>query len=549
MKKTKLRIAIAQMNTLVGDIAGNAQKVVDYAQQAKTNLSADIIIFPELTLSGYPPEDLLLRLDFYRNVQQALELVRKAVTGIYVFLGYPRLVQGKHYNSAAVIYNKKIIATYDKQHLPNYGVFDEQRYFKAGQQSCTVEIFNTKIAVAICEDLWFSDVIQQAKSSKAKLMLALNASPFDMNKPYLREKIMGQRAKEVGLPIVYTNCVGGQDELVFDGGSMVLDAKGKTVQNLGHFNEQLAVAEFIIESRQVKPLVKPLLPTPSTEEFVYNALVLGVRDYIEKNRFKGAVIGMSGGIDSALTLAVAVDAIGKDRVKTVTMPSRYTRKMSVTDAFKCSEMMGVECSEISIEPMFQATLSSLTEEFRGLKPDTTEENIQARCRGILLMAISNKKGYIVLSTGNKSEMAVGYSTLYGDMVGGFCVLKDVPKTLVYRLVNYRNSISPVIPKRIITRPPSAELAPNQVDQDSLPPYEILDEILARYVENDESFKEIVAAGFAEKEVRKVLAMVDRNEYKRRQSPPGVRVTARAFGRDRRYPITSGYSQDNNLGKK
>jgi NAD+ synthase (glutamine-hydrolysing) len=540
MAKNKITIAIAQLDFLVGDIAGNTEKIINYASKARDELQADIVVFPELALSGYPPEDLLLRTDLYKQVNKALNLVRQTVTGIYILLGYPQLAKGKRYNSAALIYHKKVIATYQKQHLPNYGVFDEQRYFQAGSKPCVVKIFNTNVAISICEDIWFADVMQQAKRAGAKMMLTLNSSPFDMYKPSLREQIIAKRAKEGKMPLVYVNCVGGQDELVFDGGSMVLDAKGKVTQSVGFFAEKLMVAEFVLVGSEVIPKPQPILPVLSVEERVYTALVVGVRDYIEKNHFKGAVIGMSGGIDSALTLAVAVDAIGSARVKAVMMPSRYTRKMSVTDAIKCSAMLGVKCSEISIEPMFQATLTSLAAEFKGLPTDTTEENIQARCRGILLMALSNKEGLIVLSTGNKSEMAVGYSTLYGDMVGGFCVLKDVPKTWVYRLVDYRNKISLVIPKRIITRPPSAELAPGQVDQDSLPPYEVLDAILERYVENDQSLAEIVAAGFAEKEVKKVLTMINRNEYKRRQAPPGVRVTARAFGRDRRYPITSGY---------
>lgn len=539
--KGNLRIAVAQLNFLVGDIAGNTKKIIEYALKAKQELEADIIAFTELAITGYPPEDLLLRDDFYQATQKALQQIRQQVKNIYVVVGYPEQARDGCYNAAAVIYNNKIVANYRKQKLPNYGVFDEKRYFTTASQPCVVNIYGINIAITICEDLWFPEPMAQAAQVSAQLMLSINASPFDMQKPFVREQIMSQRAKEGKMPLVYVNCIGGQDELVFDGGSMILDAKGDVVQHIGFFAESLTPIDFKI-APHLKPILQKTLPIPHTEERIYKALVLGVRDYIEKNHFPSAIIGLSGGIDSALTLAIAIDAIGKDRVQTISMPSRYTQDMSVADAKTQAKLLGVKCTVIPIEPMFKACLKSLAKEFQGLAPDVTEENIQARCRGLLLMAISNKKGSIVLSTGNKSEMAVGYSTLYGDMVGGFCVLKDVQKTMAYKLAAYRNKISPAIPKRVITRPPSAELADNQLDQDSLPPYPILDAILERYVEQDESLPQIVNAGFDPETVQKVLKMVDRNEYKRRQAPPGVRITARAFGRDRRYPITSGYSK-------
>lgn len=532
-------IAIAQINTLVGDAIGNAKKVITYAMQAH-EMRADIVIFPELTLSGYPPEDLLLRNDFYEQIEKALDLICKTVKDIYLIVGYPKKTRDGNYNAAALIYNHQIIATYHKQLLPNYGVFDEKRYFKQDVETCVVNICGINTAITICEDLWFSEPLIKAVAAGAQLVISINASPFDMYKPFLREQTMQQRAQEGKVPIIYVNCVGGQDELIFDGGSMVINAEGEVTQHIGFFEETLALVNFVFP---FTPVNSQILPIPPTEERIYQALVLGVRDYIEKNYFPYAIIGLSGGIDSALTLAIAVDAIGKNRVTAVSMPSRYTRDISIEDAKIQTTMLGVNFLNISIEPIFQACINSLAAEFEGLPPDTTEENIQARCRGMLLMAISNKKRAIVLSTGNKSEMAVGYSTLYGDMVGGFCVLKDVLKTMVYRLAIYRNKLSPAIPARVIERAPSAELANDQLDQDSLPPYPILDGILERYVEKDLSLSEIIGEGFNEATVKKVLKMVDRNEYKRRQAPPGVKITARAFGRDRRYPITSGFKAD------
>ncbi len=538
--KQKLRIAAAQLDFLVGDISGNTQKIIKYSNKARDELNADIVVFPELAITGYPPEDLLLRSDFYKDVAAALKTLQDSIKGIYVIFGYPEKTTKDRFNAAMVLHNGKIIANYRKQKLPNYGVFDEKRYFVSDTKPCVINLFGVKIALSICEDLWFPGPMSKAAKNGAQLMISINASPFDMYKPSIREQVMSDRAKEGGMPLIYVNCVGGQDELVFAGGTMVLNRTGEVVQHTDFFTEELIPIDFQL-TPEIKPLEHKSLIIPPVEERIYKALVMGVRDYIKKNHFPGAVIGLSGGIDSALTLAIAVDAIGAEKVETISMPSRYTRDMSVEDAEKQAKTQGVGFSIIPIEEMFEATLSSLAPEFEGLKPDVTEENIQARCRGILLMAVSNKKGSIVLSTGNKSEMSVGYSTLYGDMVGGFCVLKDVPKTMVYRLAEYRNKISPVIPERVITRAPSAELAEDQLDQNSLPDYPVLDGILELYIEHDKSVAEIVAAGFDEKIVKKIVTMVIRNEYKRRQAPPGVRITARAFGRDRRYPITSGFT--------
>jgi len=537
----KLRIALAQLNLLVGDIEGNADKIISVATEAHDQHQADLIVYPELALTGYPPEDLLLRPALYLRVEKAIDKIKHAAKDIDLVLGYPEQTVDGSYNKSALFRNGQLISGYYKQHLPNYSVFDEMRYFKPGSTPCVVDVKGVPIAITICEDLCYSEPISQAASAGAKLTLSLNASPFDAGKDEVRKKITAERAIEGNMPIAYVNCVGGQDELVFDGGSMVIDAKGKLCAHAEFFKEELLIVDFEIDE-QASVISQKLPPSLSEEERVYKAITLGIRDYIEKNNFKKAIIGLSGGIDSALTLAIAVDAIGKDRVEAVMMPSRYTQEISITDAKEQADLLGIEYHTISIEPIFQAFLDSLADEFAGLKADTTEENLQARCRGTLLMAISNKKGAIVLATGNKSEMSVGYSTLYGDMVGGFCVLKDIPKTLVYRLANYRNSIAPTIPQRVIDRPPSAELAEGQKDEDFLPPYSILDEILERYIEKDQSVKMIIEAGFEEKTVKQIAKLVDRNEYKRRQAAPGVRISQRAFGRDRRYPITSGYGR-------
>ena len=539
---TTLRIALAQINPLVGDVEGNAARIITAAEQARDELAADVVLFPELCLTGYPPEDLLLRPGLHVRVLRALEEVKRRVSGITLVFGLPQQAAGGLFNAAVVLRDGQLLGSYHKQHLPNYSVFDEKRYFAAGSAPCVVAINGVQVGITLCEDVWHPGPVAQAVAAGARLILNLNASPFHINKGREREEVVRARIKENGVPLVYVNQVGGQDELVFDGESFVMDEMGEVVLRAPAWQEGVWLAEFEVTDEAVRAMPGTVVPAHSLEASVYGALVCGVRDYIEKNGFRGVVLGLSGGIDSALTLAVAVDAIGAARVEAVMMPSRYTADMSVEDAAAEARLLGVDYRVITIEPLFNAFLTSLRDEFAGTQPDTTEENLQARCRGVLLMAISNKKGKIVLTTGNKSEMAVGYATLYGDMAGGFDVLKDVPKTLVFRLAEYRNSISSVIPQRVIDRPPSAELAPDQKDSDSLPPYETLDAILERYVELDQCLEEIVAAGYDEVTVRRVIRLVDRNEYKRRQAAPGVRITRRAFGRDRRYPITSGFGR-------
>ncbi len=535
-----LRIALAQINLLVGDIAGNAQRVLEAARHARDAQGAQAVVFPELTLTGYPPEDLLLRNEMAGRVEQALDRLCAEAVGIDLILGYPRWRAGKRYNAAGVIRDGRIVGEYHKALLPNYSVFDEKRYFEPGGGPCVVDIHGVAVGITICEDIWFQEPAGKAVAAGAKLLLNLNASPFHSGKAPEREELLRKRATEAGVPIVYVNLVGGQDELVFDGGSFVMSAEGELSQRLCFFDECNGVAEFSEARGRYAPKPAAIAPGTSEEEGIYRALVLGVRDYARKNGFKGAVLGLSGGIDSAVTLAIAVDALGADQVDVVLMPSRYTADMSIEDAIRQAETLGVFHRTIPIEPAFDAFLEMLKAEFRGLEPDVTEENIQARCRGIVLMAISNKKGRILLTTGNKSEVSVGYATLYGDMAGGFAPLSDVLKTMVYRLAEYRNRDAEVVPRRVIERPPSAELAPDQQDSDSLPPYEVLDQILIRHVELDQSQAEIVAQGFDEALVMRVAGLVTRNEYKRRQAPPGVRITRRAFGRDRRYPLTNGF---------
>jgi NAD+ synthase (glutamine-hydrolysing) len=542
-----LRIVIAQINLLLGDIEANCQHIIKLAQQARDQHQADVIVFPELTLTGYPPEDLLLRPALRDQVELAVAGICQDVHGIDVIFGAPVKQQDHLFNAALLVRDGQVCASYYKQVLPNYSVFDEKRYFTAGDEPCVVDIAGVPVAISLCEDMWRAGAMASAAAAGAQLVISLNASPYHLNKRDERIAMMRQRITESALPIIYVNLLGGQDELVFDGDSFVVDAQGQVCHQLPPFVETLRVVDLARQS-DGSLLVQSgdCAPALSEEASVYQALVLGVRDYIEKNGFRGVVIGLSGGIDSALTLAIAVDAIGAERVEAVMMPSRYTAQMSIDGARAEAEALGVACQLISIEPAFQAFLESLREEFAGTEVDTTEENIQARCRGVILMAISNKKRYIVLTTGNKSEMSVGYATLYGDMAGGFAPIKDVPKTLVYRLARYRNQCGPqsgVIPLRVLERPPSAELAPEQKDADSLPPYDVLDPILEQYIEQDKSPAEIIRAGFARSDVERVVQLVNRNEYKRRQAPPGVRITRRAFGRDRRYPITSGYREE------
>lgn len=537
----KLHILMAQLNTLVGDFEGNTEKVIAIARDAQDKHEGAVVVFPELTLSGYPPEDLLLRPSIELRVDRSLEALCSAMTGdVYVVVGYPRLVEDKLYNVAGVIHRGEIVAEYHKACLPNYQVFDEKRYFVPGDAAVVVPIHGVSVGLTICEDIWEEEPTTMAREAGAEVLLNLNSSPYHIGKRDERWELVGQRAVQGGFPIVYVNQVGGQDELVFDGGSFAVNRDGSVAAAAPNFEEGNywltvepdAPAEQVTGLRVFTPLTQ--------DEAVWRALVLGVRDYVNKNRFGGVVLGLSGGVDSALTLAVAVEALGPDRVEAVMMPFRYTSQMSVEDAAEQSRTLGVSHKVISIESVYEAFMESLRDEFAGLEPDTTEENLQARCRGVILMSISNKKGSLVLTTGNKSELAVGYSTLYGDMAGGFDVLKDVPKTLVFDICRYRNSLGPCIPQRVIDRPPSAELAPDQKDEDSLPPYDVLDEILSMYVEQDFSAEAIIATGMDRDQVMRVVRLVDLNEYKRRQAPIGVRITKRGFGRDRRYPITSGW---------
>ena len=536
-----LRIALAQLNLLVGDVAGNTQHIVDAIAKARDHLKAQAVAFPELSLTSYPPEDLLFRPGLYRRIDTAMQRLKDAARGIDVIVGYPERAESTLYNAACVLREGKIVANYRKQHLPNYGVFDERRYFLPGDTSCVVDIADVSVGITVCEDLWQPGPIGQSVAGGASVVLNINASPYHRRKHDERVRLVAQRAREHGVPILYLNLVGGQDELVFDGESFVTDSSGTIVQRAAAFEEQLMLVE-VEPGKPAVPKAAELKPLPSDEQSVYQALALGVRDYVTKNGFPGAVIGLSGGIDSALTLCIAVDALGAEKVQGVLMPSRYTSAMSIEDAQALAKGLGVATSTVNIEPMFTTFVDELATKRNANEGNVTEENLQARVRGMILMAISNTAGRIVLTTGNKSEMAVGYATLYGDMAGGFAVIKDVPKTLVYKLAQWRNAKHAVIPQRIFDRPPSAELAPDQKDSDSLPPYDMLDPILERFVERDESPEEIVAAGFDEATVRRVISMVDRNEYKRRQAPPGVRITPRAFGRDRRYPITSGYNR-------
>lgn len=541
MTKNQLQVVLAQIDPIVGDVAGNTRKVIVATEQAKKLHAADLVVFPELCLTGYPPEDLLLRPGLIKRVNKALQTLCQQVDNITIIVGHPLGEVGKElFNAASVISNHHITAQYLKHKLPNYGVFDEKRYFIEGCDATVIEINQIKIGLTICEDIWFVEPAAQAVDAGAEIIVNLNASPFKQDKTQLREAEVSQRARENNVPILYVNQMGGQDELVFDGASFAVNATGEKCVQAIQFATALVPINISKTSQGIQ-LEGSLQPLMGELETVYQALVCGLRDYVEKNRFPGVVIGLSGGIDSALTMALAVDALGADRVQAVMMPSRYTAQISLDDAAEMAGILGVHYRVIGIENLFQTFLHELEEVFSGTEADTTEENIQARCRGVLLMAISNKTGAMVLSTGNKSEMAVGYSTLYGDMAGGFSPLKDVYKTLVYKLSNYRNSLSKVIPERIITRPPSAELSADQLDQDSLPAYEVLDAILEAYVANDGCFEDLVASGFNAETVAQVIKMVDRSEYKRRQAPPGIRITGRAFGRDRRYPITSGYT--------
>jgi len=542
-------VVMAQLNFVVGAIDDNTTLLIDSARRAIAEFNAQFVIFPELTLTSYPPEDLLLRPSLAPRMKVAMDRILAAKLPTTLVFGYPESSDGKLYNSLAVVDHGKLLATYRKQCLPNYQVFDERRYFQAGNQPCVLEIHGLRLGFTICEDLWEEMPTQQFEHQSLDLLLNINASPFHRGKACERRQLLKRRAQAIGAPIAYVNLVGGQDELVFDGGSLAVDSVGNAVVQAPQFEAGLYPAVFKLSSSgRYEPARVSCATQPSDLAQVYKALTIGVRDYVTKNGFKGVVLGLSGGIDSALTLAIAVDALGAHAVHAVMMPFEYTSQLSRDAAAEQAATLGVAYRSISIKSIYDQFVGALASEFEGLAEDVTEQNLQARCRGVLLMAISNKKGYLVLTTGNKSEIAVGYSTLYGDMAGGFDVLKDVSKTLVYELSKYRNELGgagesgtfEAIPQRVIDRPPSAELAPGQVDQDNLPPYDILDRILELYIEEDASASAIVAEGFDEQLVRRVLRLVDMNEYKRRQSPTGVRLTRRGFGRDRRYPITNGW---------
>lgn len=544
LSHASLRFALAQLDFLVGDIAGNTAQMMAQAIHARDQLQAHVIIFPELSLTGYPPEDLLLRPSLSARVTDAIEQLR-SVHGITMVFGLPERGSSGLENAAWVLRDGERVARYVKHKLPNHEVFDERRYFVAGHDACVFDCHGLRIGLTICEDIWHPEPARAAKAAGAELLINLNASPFHVGKAQERLAVVAERARELSLPVLYCNVVGGQDELVFDGGSFALQASGDLAMQAPQFEAGIYVVDIDLASRQLLATTQAQLPdTPAS---IYQALVLALRDYVTKSGFKGVVLGLSGGIDSALTLAIAVDALGAERVRAVMMPYHYTADISRHDAAEQAARLGVHYSSLPIAAMVEAFSSTLSDTFSGLGRDTTEENLQARTRGVLLMAISNKLGYLVLPTGNKSEMSVGYCTLYGDMAGGFAVIKDVPKVMVFELCRWRNAQATaageaeIVPTRVIDRPPSAELAPDQKDEDSLPPYPVLDEILRRYVECDESAHDIIAAGFEAEQVRHVLRLVDINEYKRRQAAVGPRISRRGFGKDRRYPIVNGWT--------
>ena len=538
----RLRCAMAQLNLVVGDVEGNTSRIIAAANRAREEFRADAVMVPELAVSGYPPEDLLFHSGMRSQVARSIGRLKAEVRGITLIAGYPEYDGDHIFNSALVLRDGAVLANHRKACLPNYRVFDEKRYFTPGTKPTVVELNGIKAGILVCEDIWEPEPAGQARGAGAQVMLVVNASPYEVNKQSQREnEVARARVAETGIPLVFVNLLGGQDELVFDGNSFVMDAHGQVVVRAPAFAEGMYPVDLMVGTDNVvHPSPGDIAALQGEEESVYGALVQGTRDYVDKHRFPGVVLGLSGGVDSALTLCIAVDALGSDRVRSVAMPSRYTSQMSKDDAAEQASWLNVKHSEISIEGMFEATLTALRGEFAGRPADTAEENIQSRCRGVLLMGISNKTGRMLLTTGNKSEMAVGYATLYGDMAGGFAPIKDCSKLLVYRLCAWRNAQSCVIPARVIERPPSAELRPDQKDTDSLPPYEVLDPILEAFIEEDLSVDQIAARGFDRKVVGRILDLVKRNEYKRRQAPPGVRVSGRAFGRDWRYPITNGY---------
>jgi NAD+ synthase (glutamine-hydrolysing) len=530
-----LRLAVAQLNLWVGDIDGNVGKIIQAAAKARDEQRAAIVACPELSLLGYPPDDLLLRTALPQAIENGLDRLRAEVRGITLIVGYPEYADGGLYNAACAIRDGAVLARYRKQLLPNYGVFDEKRHFLPGRGSTVFEQDGVRVGLCICEDVWGPNPAASARAAGAQLLININASPFDVAKHKDRLAVLQARAAETGLPILYVNMVGGQDDLVFDGCSLAVNGDGNIAFRAPAFAE--GVFPVALAEGRFAGAVAAEESTPAT---VYAGLVRATRDYVDRNGFPGAVIGLSGGIDSALVAAIAADALGPQRVWTVSLPSRYTAGMSNEDAQIQAARLGARHLVLPIEDAFGAFAETLAGTFEGRAPDLTEENLQSRCRGVLLMALSNKFGHIVLTTGNKSEMAVGYATLYGDMCGGFAPIKDVYKTLVYRLAAYRNTLGAVIPERVLRREPTAELRHEQKDSDSLPPYEVLDPILEAYIEDSRSIAEIVALGYEEATVRRVAGLVRRAEYKRRQAPPGPKVTRRAFGRERRYPITAVY---------
>ena len=538
MAHKRISVGVIQANPIVGDIQGNLNLAISAIEDIASKETPDIFLLTEMFITGYPPEDLILRDDLLDQSYKAIQKLTEIKPESFIVIGYPKKEGESIYNCAGVLRNHSIITEYKKQELPNYEVFDEKRYFVSGSSPGIFEVNGLRVALSVCEDIWHEKVVKQAQENGANLMLNINASPFHLRKIEDRKRLISSHAAKYELPIIYANQVGGQDELVFDGTSMAMDRNGKQVLQLDKFKSDSRIISFVENDDVLIAEDEMVIPEDNELEEVYQALVIGAKDYIEKNKFPGVIIGSSGGIDSALTAAIAADAIGPDKVRTYMMPFKFTSDMSVEDAQKLAENLGLQHSVIPIGDIYDSFNKGLEKEFKGKEKDITEENLQSRCRGVILMALSNKSGDLVLTTGNKSETAVGYSTLYGDTAGGFGVLKDVPKTMVYELSRYRNTISKVIPERIIERPPTAELAPDQKDTDSLPDYDILDKIIELYVEQDKSKEEIESLGVGNDVIERVLRLIDISEYKRRQAPLGVKITSRGFGKDRRYPITN-----------